>query len=798
MRLIPKNSVGINPGDPVVFVLYLFIALILLSGILLSNGMMLGCDWGLPYTSYQIDNCLSMSSSTWYGVNFGAKNIGISSLYFYSIMKVLSVIGINGIIFVKILLLFVYAVAGFGMYILLKYFYCRKSIAFFGGITYMTTPLFFNYTVMGWQFVLLTMALFPFVIKYFIKAVKYDKLKDKLILGVLIFLSIQSQSIIWYFISFGCLIVYLVNDKSSFIKYCKTMVSIIILFLIFNAYWLFGILLFPDKGIIGSNIVNSKVSLGADGNFTPINILRLFGSLYNFQYEHILVTSKTGCLYFLLPILAFCSLSLKENKKLIVSFSLIAVFPFSNVIRQLSRFTTLSTFAYPVLIGLFLNYLLKKGNNKTKKIIGLSCVLLMLLSIHPWWTFKITDWREGLGIYQRLRTKEFPGEYFEVESKMSDMRLDQKALFLPLNGTVDYEDDAKFHGSSQETADIFAGYSKIPGVLIINDRSYGYSDRYIKEIRDTLNANPGKIDELIQNTNIKIIVIRKNMKMDNKNNIIKSMENSSIFKKYYDSEKIIVYKKRDAKYLQHIHILENGKMRYNGGPEPRQLPLVEFKKINSTKYRIIIHSANSPFKLAFSETFHEGWKVYPGSFKRKDIDFASSKYKILDGNKDEQATSWELKDFIGKGYISSLGDYKERIVKHMKWEKNNEKYDYDEKCYVDFVSKNYNGTIQNDNLNNGSIYETWFKRTISDESHNVDNGYANSWIIDPGKIYGNKESCVKNPDGSYDFELVIEFWHQRVFYAGLYVSLTALLASLLYLLIYYCKRICKIGDEEKL
>ncbi|MFZ5982565.1 MAG: hypothetical protein ACOYS2_03300 [Patescibacteria group bacterium] len=40
------------------------------------------------------------------------------------------------------------------------------------------------------------------------------------------------------------------------------------------------------------------------------------------------------------------------------------------------------------------------------------------------------------------------------------------------------------------------------------------------------------------------------------------------------------------------------------------LPTLEFKKINPTKYRIRVHGAQVEFPLVFSESFHEGWKAY--------------------------------------------------------------------------------------------------------------------------------------------------------------------------------------------
>ena len=71
---------------------------------------------------------------------------------------------------------------------------------------------------------------------------------------------------------------------------------------------------------------------------------------------------------------------------------------------------------------------------------------------------------------------------------------------------------------------------------------------------------------------------------------------------------------------------------------------------------------------------------------------------------------------------------------------------------------------------------------ISDGNHLMANGYANSWIIDPEKICAeNPIFCTKNPDGTYDMELVVEFWPQRFFYVGLAILGITLLACLGYL-----------------
>lgn len=167
-------------------------------------------------------------------------------------------------------------------------------------------------------------------------------------------------------------------------------------------------------------------------------------------------------------------------------------------------------------------------------------------------------------------------------------------------------------------------------------------------------------------------------------------------------------------------------------------PVIEFKKINPTKYRIRVHNATEDFPLVFSESFHKGWKAY-----------------LVEG---------------GRLKVKS----QDEILRQAQND--------------DFVSKIIKGTIQNNNLPDGGFYETWGKAPIPDDYHWVANGYANSWWIDLSQVCKvesgkSKSRCVQNPDGSIDFELVLEFWPQRLFYIGLFISGLTLITSVIYLII---------------
>ncbi len=191
---------------------------------------------------------------------------------------------------------------------------------------------------------------------------------------------------------------------------------------------------------------------------------------------------------------------------------------------------------------------------------------------------------------------------------------------------------------------------------------------------------------------------------------------------------------------------------------PSQPPIVEFKKINPTKYRVVIHQATTPFPLIFSESYHEGWKAYIVKNTKSLSTFNLNSYKVFINNEDDQASKEEVMEFIKNNLISTLGSQNS----------------------INFISKNMKGTIQNDNLSDGHLFEAWLTKPLDQQTHLQVNGYANSWFINPKQLCSSS-FCRKNNNGSYDFDMIIEFWPQRLFLICLIISLVTIIGSIIYL-----------------
>jgi len=180
-----------------------------------------------------------------------------------------------------------------------------------------------------------------------------------------------------------------------------------------------------------------------------------------------------------------------------------------------------------------------------------------------------------------------------------------------------------------------------------------------------------------------------------------------------------------------LKILDNGtfKVKYvllepitnNVSTVTRKGPEITFKRINPTKYYVQVQGAKSPFWLVFSESFHKQWRIYK---------VQSSKFKVQ------------------SLFSDIVADYPKLGVKEAKH-------------LMKFTPRDI---------------KLLFRKPLGAQ-HQLVNGYANGWYIEPKKL-GLGE----------DFTLVLYFWPQSLFYLGLGISGITLIGCLGYLLANFIKK----------
>lgn len=161
-------------------------------------------------------------------------------------------------------------------------------------------------------------------------------------------------------------------------------------------------------------------------------------------------------------------------------------------------------------------------------------------------------------------------------------------------------------------------------------------------------------------------------------------------------------------------------------PETKKaIPKITFVKINPTKYRVKVEGAKDPYSLIFSESFNKGWKLY----------------------------------------INELTDSEINGLKK----------------YGEIVTSYFNGEIKEGtprmNFLEPDTFETWGKLSLSEEKHLLVNGYANSWYITPEDT-GEKQ----------DYEIIIEFTPQRIFFLSIIISGLTLIGCLGCIIFIYFKK----------
>lgn len=554
----------------IILFLYFVAITVIFRDFLMSSGIIMGGDWSLPATSLQIDSYLRTCSFAWSESLFGNRGLCLSSLIVIVPEKIFQMMGIGAEVFPKIMIIFLFETAGFFSYLLLRKLGTQKAIAFFGGLIYFTTPIFFDYLLMGWFFIILFLSSLPLVILFFVKAIEH-KNPVWLFLNAFVFLFVvQPQAILWVPIIWICFILYLVKTKEDLKRFIIYSSAGILLYFFINAYWFLGLFFIPDPKIVGSDIVKSAVSIGTSGYFTPINFVRLFGASYNFQFETIIRKSPLVVFSFLLPFLSFLSLVFNKNKKLSLSLGILAILPFflyflninrewmliipfSNVFRDISRFTVIHTFAYSVLAALFVNYVSQNTNRKKAFIFTAILFVLWFISVFPWWRGDLTAWQEGIGPDIRIRTKVFPKEYDQAENLLSKEKADAKVLYLPAGGTVSFKDNQKFNGSYKEIRDVYSLFPPLPGSFSVSDKNS--KEPVVSLTRFLFTDIDERLYSFLKIANVKYIVWRKDLVGGNEPKIQETLEKAienGILVEEYNNQVISYYRVVD--FLPHFYI----------------------------------------------------------------------------------------------------------------------------------------------------------------------------------------------------------------------------------------------------
>lgn len=542
---------------------YISTVVFFLRGILFSPGIITGSDWYIPLTVSQIKNFTSIIFQTWGGnaLVFGVRQAHLNTYLFRSFLYVLSKLGLGGDTITKLLLVFLLSFIGYS-----AFWFCQKlkvswKHSLLAGFLYMTTPVVFNYAIMGWIFVLWVIALIPFFIFHFEQAVQKNSTKSALVSGIIFSLAIfQSQALFWFPLIVLVSLPFIIKSKKHLVSLVKTSVIVGVAAFATHANWILPLLVSPDVQISKAVSILDAVRFEHRLGFT--NAIRLWGSLYNQPYET--VYSKVLLPFsYTLPLLALLGVLVSKHKKrfflatlAVTPFVLYGLrgilyhIPFSNVIRDLSRLLVLMTLPYVVLATFFA----EKVKDRSFRFI---IYLFFLIPTLPFWFGGLYALhKESPDV--RLRTLQFPEEYNEVEDLVSSIVTDTKTLWLPSGSGFGITNNFDFYGPHQEIPDLFGFFSNKPGGLSLSDKYCGAFSSTGHTILDSFyKGDMETVGELLRTTSVDTIVVRKNVRGQGGGGveIAKSLESASWASKIYEGAEIAVFSVSD--YLPHFFVLES-------------------------------------------------------------------------------------------------------------------------------------------------------------------------------------------------------------------------------------------------
>lgn len=752
-----------------VFLFFFLVSFIQLRGILTLKGVVIGSDWGLPQTQTQINEYYERGQYLWTNEAslFGRKQALMTSFPFQLFMKSLAGFGLTGDEITKILIFGIYNLAAISMYFLLRYLKMAIIPSMFASVAFIASPIFFNYTIMGWMFVLLSLSMCPIFIIFVLESVKKNNLGLALMAGLIFSLSvIQTQTLVWWTFILIFIFPFAVTGKKEFWIYVKNVVVIYTLLVLLNSFWIIPLLFFQDSTALGSGLVLEPMSLGTWARLSYRNLIRTWGSLYNYQFETSYL--KGLQLFSFIPtVFAFGLLFWKGLKKQYLPFVLMFILPmvfyflgpnvinklpYSNIIRDVARFTYVSTIGLIVLMGYFFDSLYKKDNVRQMKSVILFFIVIGI-SAHPFWLNRIVG-SNTQGYDVRLRAYSFPNSYRKVENILNIVNSDQKVLYVPLGEVQEVKSDPELTGIYRGVRDIYALFSPKPGALTYyQSGAYSPTDFSItlKQLYDNNKYEP--LSELLRIIGVSYVAVRTDLKEDdhlNIENYLKYLDQSPDYKLEYKSEEISLYSRFQSKghiyvpdsfkVVQSLHYLDNFLTHSETSNKPSfiyqgsvgaemesKITSIEnnmtvntdtlmFAKHSPVNYSVDLTCSSSLIPIVFNETYHPGWKLYI------------------------------KKDKSGKPV---------NIAQN----------------FLALISMNQH-------------YE------VPESNHFIANGYANGWLIEKDSLcqadntYSSSNFC----DGDFGrIELNIYFSPQRLFYIGLAISIVTLFGCFTYLGCTYVK-----------
>jgi len=549
-------------------------------------------------------------------------------------------------------------------------------------------------------------------------------------------------------------IIFVLVFKRAYKFKVKRVATYLILLLTFSSYIYLPILANGSNPYIGNDINLNTASLNFNSIRTSfLNLFRFYGfhSAQDFPF-HSLQTSNLFFIYlsFFVPTLLILTFIPNRSSEVMVFFLLFALIflflakgshsPlsswflqfFNNItILQMYRasyykFIMFVIISFSILLGFATIKI--KSEAKLRYLKALLYLLPFLVIVSAW---PLLGGRSAKKMY----LTEIPDEYKQLGEYMRGSPSDSKVLSVPqIPGA-----HLKWGENNYYTASYYPDSTVLGRPVWTNS---WFNNNLEKYFFDEGGLNRGL--DLIKFFNIKYILVHHDVVKSTSAGISSADRISSLLDANHDVEQVSrnryfsVYEIDKSHYLPHIYLPDIVYITNNFSLDVSEtgIPLVSNRK------EAVYFARQNKARLNELETFVSSFKV---------------DRKITVEYKKVSPTKYILNVYNATGTFPLV--FSESF--HTEW-----------KMYV-----------RNNNLEDGSFYETWFRPQLVDRIHFVANGYANSWILNTKDLCRQPHLCTLNNDGTYNLSLVLEFKPQQYFYLGLLISGISIIVTSLVCLI---------------
>jgi hypothetical protein len=586
---------------------YVAISVFFLFGLITSRGDAAQQDWEIPLTvSAALNNAHSISF-VWSYNAFGGVNRVLGFPFFTLLNASLAPLGFVGGAEIKLLSLFLVALAGITMYVLARSFRLGVFSSFLSGLFFMTTAVVFNWLMFGWIYYLIAYDLLPLMILATKKFLETNDLRYALINGIILSIALSQPTFILIYPLLGFLFVIFeskFNLKMILKGLLLTVISLSICLLtvlsFFTSYNSAGTFSFYQGDFFHATLAQfSHLS-------SLLNPVRLWGSTWNYQFETYF-PKEIALLSFVPVILAIIGVLLRPRDRRILFFLVCYMFAFISyesyanlhfLVYNLpygSIFEAPSIFLVPASIGLALligytNQTISRISAKFKNVASRRIVrnissiiilIIIILAATPWWTGQ-TSGNPIPGPPTKLNLYPIPSGYIEWSNVVT---ADNEYFVLYLPPSI-------FNAQITNTSYFSQLYEGVSGVFTsVNNLPYVSASNNTMFVNELINGS-SEVGESWGSYSIKYIVVYTNVQsIYNMTNLLSRLSTQSGIVKVANLTDTVVYQNNFAKPIVYANSSSTS---------------TEITYHDPTTYKVQAHST-SPYFLVLNQIYSAGW-----------------------------------------------------------------------------------------------------------------------------------------------------------------------------------------------